>query len=162
MLIRRRAVRRLMVLTAALVFLLQAGIASEAHACIPEPPAPWSTVLVEGGPTVLIGQVVKVELAERPRASGAFLITEATATIRSLEAVQGGPVADARVSGAVRVRNARPDAPMFCGDFLGLQAGDLVLAVRRADGSFRTHPLEKLNLEQIDDPGLRKKLEAYR
>ncbi len=126
--------------------------ASPALACIGEPPPPLPLVRADG-PALLIGRVVQVEADPTPERTERFEIFNATATVQRLETLQGEPAESYRVTGAVRVLVLTQPSPMYCGDFLRLNAGDVVFAMERPDGTLRV----------FDPPAeFLPRLEAYR
>ena len=140
-----------------LAFLALGTVAVEARACIAEAPPHWPTVLKPDGPAVFVGRVIRTELDERPVKLGVFQVTQASATIRSLERVQGPSVQVARVIGAISAKPLVAEPPTFCGDRLKLQAGDLVIGLRRPDGSVRA-----ILPQDVWNPDLLARIEKHR
>ena len=124
--------RFLITLLAPAVWLLS----TPALACVAEAPPPWERLFADRGPTVVIGRVIEVRRAAEPRSNGSFEMWDDTATIRSIDAVQGEPAATYAVTAVGEVTRLR-DGPMFCADRMTLSPGDVVLGHERPDGSLR-------------------------
>lgn len=109
--------------------------AGKANACTLAPPPHWPTILSEGGPAVAVVRVVKIERAEQPSVTEYFETWDYTATVRSIDTIQGTPEPEYEVSGVGEVKVLK-DGVMFCADQMNLSVGDVEFGVERPDGTF--------------------------
>jgi|SRR6478672_100817 len=132
--------------------------ASPALACIGYPPPHFPSLRADGGPPIFIGEVLSVrpnaDLQDNPR----FEVKQATAVIAVLEAVQGEMPAEVQYTAATEVR-LKPGQPVidgWCGPYMDLKPGDLILGLKMSWG------LQILRPEQVSEDDLIGRIESYR
>lgn len=109
---------------------------SQALACVSAAPPHWPSILRADGPPIAIGRVVSVVPNAAPRTGPRFEVYEATAEIQRLETIQGETSEATHYTAALSVRllEGQPAMDGWCGDWMRLNPGDLVLVVETAGG----------------------------
>lgn len=99
-------------------------------ACLPYPPPYWPNLLREGGPPVVIGRVVSVTANAELQDNPYLEVEEATAEIEALGWLQGSGPSVVQYVAATEVRERRGVRNYgWCGAFMTLKPGDMVVAV---------------------------------
>ncbi|MCZ4106971.1 hypothetical protein O3U67_02635 [Brevundimonas diminuta] len=127
-----------------------------AHACLPEPPPLWTSILRSGGPALFIGRVTTVEPLAEPRRTATLEISESKATIERLETIQGQAKSLYTLTAAENVRRLGDYTGMVCVDFQRVKVGDLVLGMETSNGAVRLFEPQQV------PPEFTSRIEAYR
>jgi len=149
------AMRSYLIATGILAATLAAGSAS---ACIPYPPPHFPTLRANDGPPIFIGRVLSVEPKAALRENPRFEIHDAAAVISVLEVVQGEMPTEVEYVAAtsVRLKPGQPAMDGWCGDYMTLQPGDLILGLQRSWG------LQVLRPEQVGEDDISERIESHR